>query len=509
MNQLFTNIFAKKHRSGNVTWIVRWKDPKTGQWIKRAAGRTENEAKLLEAEVRRDLALGLDPQPKTPEKTLNRNVEEISHLFLKSVKFLTAKPHWQNETRRRLRKDVVPKLGKLKFKDLKRETLFKFYLELKDREISHATLQKYHALMASLGDCYAEVESNGENPIRRMRDFKKYFPRQAPTRKINFLIPEELERLFAASKKSNCALLYPFVKFLAHTGLRRGEALNLRWSDIDGNGDFIYIATSKNGRERRVPLDEGAWEALHELTRKATFIFTKKNGKRYNDRYLLKPLKVAAKEAGLEQRIDLHTLRHSFASNKIRQGWGIKKISVILGHSDISITSRVYTHLLDGDLRLCDDFAFDNLKSSEKDESTDVQKMAKLVQEVISKLGESSEEQVKAAALQAILSLNRSAASYRSSQQRSEPNNKIAAPATITLEKGALVPHMPRRPLKRDVLINSIDPQGEKKAQDINTLSVSLSNFFGVPTGIRTPVTAVKGRCPRPLDDGDAYDSSK
>lgn len=72
------------------------------------------------------------------------------------------------------------------------------------------------------------------------------------------------------------------------------------------------------------------------------------------------PLKNAAKEAGIKKRIDLHPLRHSYGSNKIRADWGLKKVSMLLGHTDIQITSEVYTDLLDGDLKVRDDFRFDN-----------------------------------------------------------------------------------------------------------------------------------------------------
>ena len=44
---------------------------------------------------------------------------------------------------------------------------------------------------------------------------------------------------------------------------------------------------------------------------------------------------------------------------------------------------------------------------------------------------------------------------------------------------------------------------------DLKGLNKAPLMLFGVPTGIRTPVTAVKGRCPRPLDDGDVFGGAK
>jgi hypothetical protein len=64
MNRILTHVFQKKHRSGNITWVVRWKDPKTGRWKRRFAGKTKDEALLIESEVRRQLALGQIQHPR-------------------------------------------------------------------------------------------------------------------------------------------------------------------------------------------------------------------------------------------------------------------------------------------------------------------------------------------------------------------------------------------------------------------------------------------------------------
>jgi hypothetical protein len=83
-------------------------------------------------------------------------------------------------------------------------------------------------------------------------------------------------------------------------------------------------------------------------------------GARYHKDSFLRPLQRAVKRAGINKRVDIHTLRHSYGSNKIRKGWGPKKVSMNLGHSDIQITADVYTHLQDGDLKVRDEFRFDN-----------------------------------------------------------------------------------------------------------------------------------------------------
>lgn len=89
-------------------------------------------------------------------------------------------------------------------------------------------------------------------------------------------------------------------------------------------------------------------------------MFSSKDGAQFEGKKFLKPLQRAARRAGIEKRIDIHTLRHSYGSNKIRLGWGLRKVSKLLGHADITITAKVYSHLLDGDLKVRDEVQFDN-----------------------------------------------------------------------------------------------------------------------------------------------------
>jgi integrase len=246
------------------------------------------------------------------------------------------------------------------FSDLRREEIFGFYIDLKkERSLSNKTLRHYHHLLCVLGDHYAEIVPAAENPLRKIKDFTKRFPLQPPTRDIGFLLPEEIDRLLKELKRSPSPLIYPFVKFLAHSGLRRSEALNLKWTDIDRAEGFIYVRKSKTNRSRTVPLENEAWEAIEVLKGNSDFVFATIDGVRYYVDSFLKPLKRAAKRAGITKRVDIHMFRHSFGSNKIRMGWGIKKVSLLLGHADISTTSRIYTHYLDGDMKVRDDFVFD------------------------------------------------------------------------------------------------------------------------------------------------------
>ena len=347
-----TNVYKKRHRSGAITWVVRWKSPATGKWKVAAGGKTRSEALLLEARIRQELALGKDPSITVP-LGVDLTVSDLIDRFYEHSRFLGAATGWRVENRSRLEKYVRPELARISFASLDANQILKFYIRIRDIGLTRPTIHKVHTLLCLLGDLFQEINPGAVNVPRRIA-FGQTFPKRAPLREINFLTPPELERIYAATARSRQRLLLPLIQFLANTGLRRSEALNLRWTDIDRESGIIQVRTSKTGRARNVPLEVEAWEAIRHLEGHGEYVFSYPDGSRPDKASFRHPLQFAAKRAGIQKRVDLHTLRHSFASNKIRAGFGLKKVSVLLGHSDISMTANVYSHLLDGDLRVPD-----------------------------------------------------------------------------------------------------------------------------------------------------------
>ena len=334
-------------------------------------GRTREEAEILEARIRMLLIQGKDPNVVRAGSEEVLTLSDLIDRFLKHPRFLRGTPDWQEESRHRLNHYIRPQLGKLAFFDLQAERIYRFYLWMREeRNLGRPSITKPHTLMGLLGDLHCELTGETDNVCRRLREFGRYFPKKAPKREINFLTPEELTRLYLECGKVQQRLLLPICQFLAHTGMRRSEALHLKWSDIDPQSGFIHIRQSKSGRSRSIPIELPAEQATSGLVGRSDFVFAYENGDRPHEDSFLKPLRKAAVAAGITKRIDLHTLRHSYGSNKIRQGWGLKKVSVLLGHSDITMTSTVYAHLLDGDLKVRDDVRDDEIDSATSSEKS-------------------------------------------------------------------------------------------------------------------------------------------
>jgi len=142
----------------------------------------------------------------------------------------------------------------------------------------------------------------------------------------------------------------PFLKFLYHTGIRKGELINLTWDKINlvrEPATMRIVSTSewktKTGKSRMVPLNKLAVEILEEKQAKhGKYIFTSRKGNKVHPNTPYNVLKRSLDTLGLEG--DVHKLRHTFASHLVMKGANIFEVKELLGHSKIE-TTMIYAHL--------------------------------------------------------------------------------------------------------------------------------------------------------------------
>ena len=146
--QILTHVYKKRHRSGAVTWVVRWKSPTSGKWKTAAAGKTRAEAVLFENKVRYELALGRDPQLLKLEPSGNLTVRAVTERFLEHSRFLTGSDGWRAENKARLKQWVLPNLGVVTFNELTPDVILKFYLKLREDGFGRPSIAKTHTLCA-------------------------------------------------------------------------------------------------------------------------------------------------------------------------------------------------------------------------------------------------------------------------------------------------------------------------------------------------------------------------
>ncbi len=140
----------------------------------------------------------------------------------------------------------------------------------------------------------------------------------------------------------------PLIIAAVHTGMRRGELLNLKWCDIDLDGRVITIHEAKCGSARHVPINGDLHETLKAMGHRidSSYVFAHREHVRYTGRRF-KDIKLSweavVKEAGIVN-FHFHDLRHTCASWLVQRGVPLKTVQEILGHKSFQTTLR-YAHL--------------------------------------------------------------------------------------------------------------------------------------------------------------------
>ena len=180
-----------------------------------------------------------------------------------------------------------------------------------------------------------------DNPVHGIVRF-------ADGRRERRLSNAEYQALGAALRAGNAAGVWPpalaAAQFLAVTGWRRGEALSLRWAEVDLARCTAALADAKTGRSVR-PLPRAAREVLETLPRLGGLVFPATRGQGPVAGFPGFWAKLA-RLGGLPAQVTPHVLRHSFASLAGDIGYSEATIAALIGHKGHTVTSR-YMHAAD------------------------------------------------------------------------------------------------------------------------------------------------------------------
>lgn len=151
-----------------------------------------------------------------------------------------------------------------------------------------------------------------------------------------WLTPEEEKKLLDCA--TNPSWLRNLLMVALHTGMRRGEILNLKWQDVDLTRKLITIHKSKNGEKRSLPMSRTLYSILSEVKLRDI------SGRMF-------PIAVRSLRAAFGKTLDkagikdfhFHDLRHTFATRLVQNGVDLYKVKELLGHKSLTMTMR-YAH---------------------------------------------------------------------------------------------------------------------------------------------------------------------
>lgn len=183
--------------------------------------------------------------------------------------------------------------------------------------------------------------------------------KRQPKRLPDVLTPDEEVALLAQPNPR-----YPtgqrnrlLLQLMLDTGLRLSEATALEWRDLDLTTGKLKVRQGKGAKDRLLWVGDEDLEALrkwrdrqtHDVAGKPSHVFTTLDGVAVSPRYVQAMVKRYATKAGIARSVHPHLLRHSFATDLLREAKNIRIVQRALGHARLA-TTEIYTHIVDEEL---------------------------------------------------------------------------------------------------------------------------------------------------------------
>jgi integrase len=336
-----------------------------------AATAAEVQDHLLKA--RSDHSRGL---PVTIER---QTVEQYIDHWLDHTLRAKAKPRSYESFCTIARLHIKPSLGKIQLHKLAPQHIQKLLDEKSKEGLSPQTVTNIRTVLRS-----ALSQAMKWNLVSRNSAALVNAPR-IPHRRIEPLDPEHARTLLETAKGGRYEAIYTVALTL---GMRRGEVLGLRWSDIDFDGRAIRVnqsvqriktgssdkgkrselratETKTDGSRRTLALPDSVVRALRAHRARQSqdrlaaskswtdqdLVFTNRTGRPIEPILLHRDYKALLKKAELSITLRFHDLRHSAASLLLAQGIHPRAIMELLGHSSITVTMNVYGHVMPAMMR--------------------------------------------------------------------------------------------------------------------------------------------------------------
>ena len=286
------------------------------------------------------------------------------YFVLQAVKI---RKHTLERNKAHYRNHVFPYFGGRLIETLKPIELERWQNDLLQKYKPH-TVQKFRSILYSILSKAVDNEIIRSNPLDRVEAPKLMKNLQHNEGKVEPFTEDELRLILEHSNIYNRnSYMKNIIKLMYATGMRPGEIIALRWSDIDFERKIISITKTRQRNEEgatktqssnrcidMLPLAEEALKEQYKNTKELEYVFVNLRGQPfYSHDVIGVNFKRVLKNAGVKARV-LYNLRHTFASQLISKGADIVWVSKMLGHKDVSITLQIYTKFIQesDDIRL-------------------------------------------------------------------------------------------------------------------------------------------------------------
>ncbi len=214
----------------------------------------------------------------------------------------------------------------------------RLFLEyLSEKDLTGSTMNVYHMAIRFLFENVLD---------KRMWIDIKYS--KVPEKLPVVLTKEEVKKLFNAIENNKHRLM---IELMYGAGLRASELLNLKIKDFDIDKKYGFVKHGKGNKDRLFILPGKLIDWIKEIINKEnlpdeSYLFISNRREKYNIRTLQQIIRKASRKAGLKnyKEVHPHTLRHSFATHLIENGYDVSAIQSLLGHKSPE-TTMIYVHM--------------------------------------------------------------------------------------------------------------------------------------------------------------------
>ncbi|MBQ9011977.1 MAG: site-specific integrase [Bacilli bacterium] len=333
---------------------------------KEFTGKTQQEVKSKLEEYKKEMLLG------TISSDDKITVSEWYHTWLFDYRIKDLKPKSFEKYEGIYRNYIKDsELGKIKLKDLRATHIQRYYNKLQNTK----PISTIKGINTRLKPCLGEAEKQGY--IQKNYCKMVTLPKDNNKKIIQVLSQQEQKQFIEAIKGHKLEML--FLVALG-TGLRLGELLGLKWSDIDFNTGVLTVnrtlsrvknqTTNKyevieqspktKNSNRTIPIPNDILNKLKEHKKiqnkqrllvgegyiNNNYVFADDIGKPIDDKKPGRNLKSTLAKLSIEP-IKFHALRHTYATRLFEANVPPKTVQVLMGHYDISITMDIYTHVME------------------------------------------------------------------------------------------------------------------------------------------------------------------
>jgi integrase len=263
---------------------------------------------------------------------------------------------------------IVPHLGATPIRKITSGDVAKLYGTLREAGLSEQSIKHTHNVLQGAMEHAVEEGWLARNPVRSITRAVRPQPQRAT---MKFWTGDEAKAFLASIEGDRLA---PLCALALTTGMRRGEILGLRWADLDLDrgavavrrsrvpaGYDVHEGTPKTGKERNIALDTDTVAMMRKLRlqqrqermaagpawTESDMVFTKEDGSPPHPNIITDMFNRRVKAAKVP-RIRFHDLRHTHAVIGLQCGVHPKVMQERLGHSSISVTLDIYSHVAPG-----------------------------------------------------------------------------------------------------------------------------------------------------------------